>query len=315
MTVTPDRFPVPDRFPGPDRSPVPVPDRSPTPLAGRHRSWPWCRRCSGIALDLGSARTRAWTSGRRMILDVPTVTFTGGGTVHPVRRGAIVDTPGTALMLDRLLGHRLPRFGRPLLILTAPVLGGVAYRAAARVAVEVLRPRTVLTISTARAVATAVDADLSRPLLVVDIGAHLTEVALLCDGDVVDARHTALGTSDVDGPTAPPLSPAPSPPPSPSLKPPPSPHSPITASVVAMVTAMLEQDRTSRTGEALRRGALLAGGGALLPGISYCLAGELHAPVQPVPAPHTAAVRGAAKLLGAAHAHPSRAHPSRAHPD
>lgn len=248
-----------------------------------------------------------------MILDVPTVTFTGGGTVHPVRRGAIVDTPGTALMLDRLLGHRLPRFGRPLLILTAPVLGGVAYRAAARVAVEVLRPRTVLTISTARAVATAVDADLSRPLLVVDIGAHLTEVALLCEGDVVDARHTALGTSDVDGPTTPSPSPSPSPFPSPPTPLSPSlslsPHSRITASVVAMVTAMLEQDRTSRTGEALRRGALLAGGGALLPGVSYGLAEELHAPVQAVPAPHTAAVRGAAKLLGAAHAHPSRAHP------
>ncbi|MGB8945360.1 MAG: rod shape-determining protein [Streptomyces sp.] len=257
-----------------------------TPVPGRHRSWPWCRQCSGIALDLGSARTRAWTSGRRMILDVPTVTFHGGGAVYPIRRGAIVDTPGTALMLDRLLGHRLPRFGRPLLILTAPVLGGVAYRAEARVAVEVLRPRAVLTIPTARAVASAVDADLSRPLLVVDIGAHLTEVALLSDGDVIDARHTALGTSDGDGPAA-------------------SAPTRITDCVLAMVTAMLEQDRTSRTLEAVRRGALLAGGGALLPGISCGLAGVLHAPVQPVPAPHTAAVRGAAKLLRAAHAHPS----------
>ncbi|MEW1921998.1 rod shape-determining protein [Streptomyces sp. NPDC088360] len=269
---------------------------TPSPLPpgpARHRSWPWCRQCSGIALDLGSARTRAWTSGRRMILDVPTVTFHGGGAVYPIRRGAIVDTSGTARMLDRLLGHRLPRFGRPLLILTSPVLGGVAYRAEARIAVEVLRPRTVLTIPTARAVASAVDADLARPLLVVDIGAHLTEVALLADGAVVDARHTALGTSDLDrraSPTAPP---------------PPSAH--LTDCVVAMVTAMLGQDRSSRTLEALRRGALLAGGGALLPEVSRGLAEQLHAPVQPVPAPHTAAVRGAAKLLRAAHGHPSTA--------
>ncbi|MEV2250105.1 rod shape-determining protein [Streptomyces sp. NPDC050147] len=259
----------------------------PVPLPGRHRSWPWCPRCSGIALDLGSARTRAWTSNRRMVLDVPTMTFSGGGAVYPIRRGAIVDTPGTALMLDRLLGHRLPRFGRPLLILTAPVLGGVAYRAEARVAVEVLRPRTVLTVPTARAVATAVDADLARPLLVVDVGAHLTEVALLSGGDVIDARHAALGTSDEDGQIT----------------------DCVVATVATMVAAMLEQDRTSRTREALRRGALLAGGGALLPDIGYGLAGELHAPVQPVPAPHTAAVRGAAKLLRAAHAHPSRTHP------
>lgn len=223
-----------------------------------------------------------------MILDVPTVTFHGGGAVYPIQRGAIVDTPGTARMLDRLLGHRMPRFGRPLLILTAPVLGGVAYRAEARLAVEVLRPRTVLTIPTARAVAAAADADLARPLLVVDIGAHLTEVALLADGAVIDARHTALGTSDLPG--------------TPLATPPPT---PITDWVVAMVTAMREQDRTSRTLEALRRGALLAGGGALRPDISHRLAEQLHAPIQPLAAPHTAAVRGAAKLLRAAHAHPS----------
>lgn len=281
MTTTPPRRAA-------DSVPAPVPVPALPSVPARHRSWPWCRQCSGIALDLGSARTRVWTSGRRMILDVPTVTFHGGGAVYPIRRGAIVDTPGTARMLDRLLCHRMPRFGRPLLILTAPVLGGVAYRAEARLAVEVLRPRTVLTIPTARAVAAAADADLARPLLVVDIGAHLTEVALLADGAVIDARHTALGTSDL--------------PDTPLATPPPA---PITDWVVAMVTAMREQDRTSRTLEALRRGALLAGGGALLPGISHSLAEQLHAPIQPLAAPHTAAVRGAAKLLRAAHAHPS----------
>ncbi|TRO56546.1 rod shape-determining protein [Streptomyces sp. IB201691-2A2] len=258
--------------------------REPRPLTARHRSWPWCRQCSGIALDLGSARTRAWASGRRMILDVPTVTFPGRSATYPIQRGAIVDTPGTARMLDRLLGHRMPRLGRPLLILTTPVLGGVAYRAEARTAVEVLRPRTVLTVPTPRAVAMAADADLTRPLLVVDIGAHLTEVALLADGAVIDARHTALGTSDLD-----------------SLTPP----AQIADAVVEMVTTMLEQDHTSQTLDALQRGALLAGGGALRPDITYRLTNRLHAPVAPVPAPHTAAVRGAAKLLQAAHTHPS----------
>lgn len=258
--------------------------RDPRPTAVGHRSWPWCRRCHGVALDLGSARTRAWTSGQRMILDVPTVTFPGAGSTYPIRRGTIVDTAGTARMLDRLLGHRLPRFGHPLLILTTPVLGGVAYQAEARTAVEVLRPRTVLTVPTARAVAMAADADLLRPLLVVDLGAHLTEVTLLADGAVIDARHTALGTSDLDSRTSP---------------------AQIADSVVAMVTTMLEQDPTSQTLDALQRGALLAGGGALRPDITYRLTSRLHAPVQPIPAPHTAAVRGAAKLLRTAHTHPS----------
>jgi rod shape-determining protein MreB len=250
----------------------------------QHRSWPWCRRCSGIALDLGSARTRAWTSGRRTILDVPTVTLPGDSATCPVQRGAIVDTPGTARMHGRLLGHRLPRGGRPLLILTTPVLGGVAFRTEARTAVEVLRPRTVLTVPTARAVAVAADADLGRPLLVVDIGAHLTEVTLLADGAVTDARCTALGTSDLDSLTPPSL---------------------ITDAVVAMVTGMLDQDRASQTLDALRRGPLLAGGGALRPDITCRLADRLQAPLHPVLAPHTAAVRGAARLLQAAHAHPS----------
>jgi rod shape-determining protein MreB len=188
-------------------------------------------------------------------------------------------------MLDRLFGDRPPAAGRPLVIVTAPVLGGVAHRDRARAAVEVLGPRTVLTVPTARAVAVAARADLSRPLLVVDLGARRTEAVLLADGAVADARGAAIGTGDGDGTGRP--------------------GALLVDAVTAMVTAMLEEDRTPRTLDALRRGALLAGGGALRPEIPYRLTGRLHAPVSPVPAPHTAAVRGAAELLRAAHAHPS----------
>ncbi|GGP43614.1 rod shape-determining protein [Streptomyces calvus] len=254
------------------------------PASARHRHWPACRRCTGLALDLGSARTRAWIAGRGMVLDVPTVTFPGSGAVHPVRRGTIVDTAGTARMLERLLGNRLPRIGRPLVVVAAPVLDGLAFRTAARAAVEVLRPRAVLTVPGARAVALAAGADHVRPLLVVDIGAHLTEAVLLADGAVTDARRTALGTTDLTGGTRP---------------------GDLTDAVVEMVTAMLRQDRTALTRTALRRGVLLAGGGALRPDITRDLPGRLGCPVQPVPSPHTAAVRGAAGLLAAAHHHPS----------
>ncbi|MGW5236035.1 rod shape-determining protein [Streptomyces nodosus] len=261
--------------------------RRPHPSTAAHRAWPLCRRCSGIALDMGSARTRIWVSGRGMILDVPTVTFPGTGAVHPVRRGAIVDTPGAARMLDRLLSRHLPRFRRPLVILATPVLDGVAYRAEARTAVEVLRPRAVLTVPAARAVALAGGADLSRPLLVVDIGAHITEVVLLSEGAVVDAHRAALGTGDIDGAG--------------------TTHTGIADVVIDMVATMLRQDRTSLTLDALQRGVLLAGGGALRPDITYRLTGRLHTSVRAVPAPHTAAVRGAAKLLESTHAHPSAA--------
>ncbi|MFI1756738.1 rod shape-determining protein [Streptomyces sp. NPDC020571] len=258
--------------------------RRPRTALSRHRPWPLCRRCGGVALDLGSARTRAWVAGRGMILDVPTVTFPGTGAVYPIQRGSIVDTQGTARMLDRLLGHRLPRFARPVVVVTAPVLGGPAYRTQARTAVEVLRPRSVLTVPSARAVALAAGADLSRPLLVMDIGAHLTEVVLLVDGAVFDARRTALGTGDIDDAT-------------PSVR--------IGEALADMTTSMLRQDGASLTVDALARGPLLAGGGALRPEITCRLADRLHVPLRAVPAPHTAAVRGAAKLLEAAHTHPS----------
>ncbi|MEU1464861.1 rod shape-determining protein [Streptomyces sp. NPDC005727] len=248
-----------------------------------HRPWPRCPKCCGIALDLGSARTRAWIAGRGLVLDVPTVTFPGTGAVHPVQRGTIVDTPACARMLERLLSNRLPRLTRPLVIVTAPVLDGVAYRDAARTAVNVLRPRGVLTVPGARAVALAAGADQARPVLVVDVGAHLTEVVLLSDGAVVDARRTALGTGDLD--TVPPAD--------------------LCDAVTAMVAAMVRQDRSSAALDALRRGPLLAGGGALRPEITHRLTGRLDVPLRVVPAPHTAAVRGAAKLLEAAHRHPA----------
>ncbi|GHD42098.1 rod shape-determining protein [Streptomyces galbus] len=254
--------------------------------AERHRPWSACRRCCGVALDLGSARTRAWVSGRGVVVDVPTVTFLEDGARYPVRRGAVVDVAGCAEVLRRALGHRLPRGARPLVVVAAPALDAVAFRTRARAVAGVLGPRAVLTVPGARAVALAAGADLSRPLLVVDVGAHFTEVVLLSEGAVTDARRVALGTGDLgDTVTA----------------------QQIAGAVATMLTAMLRQDRGSLCAEAVGRGLLLAGGGALRPEVTYRLTGRLPAPVRVVPAPHTAAVRGAAKLLAAARTHPSAA--------
>ncbi|MFE0631280.1 rod shape-determining protein [Streptomyces sp. NPDC058864] len=254
-------------------------------------STPWrpARRRTGLAVDIGSTRTRVWALGRGMVLDVATVAFpdtaSEPGTAHPVRRHRAIDVPGTARMLDRLLRDRLPRLGRPLVVLTAPVLDGVAYRTAARAAVEVLRPGAVLTVPTARAVALAAREDPVRPLLVVDVGAHVTETVLLVDGAVTDAHRAALGTADLDTEAG-----------AAAL---------VVDSLVAMVATVLEQDRTAAAPAALAHGVLLAGGGALRPEVVHRLARRLDVPVKVVPAPRTAAVRGAAELLGSALLHPS----------
>lgn len=251
---------------------------------GHHSGWPVGRLRPGLALDLGSARTRAWVPGRGVILDAPTVTFPGAGATYPVQRGTIVDPDGAARMLDRLLGHRLPRLGRPVVVLTTPALGGPAHREAALAALQVLRPRAVLTVPGARAVALAAHADTTHPVLVVDIGAHLTEVTLLTDGAVTDAYRTAHGTADLDASTT---------------------TTDLGRSVAAMVTETLRIDQTGQATDAVDRGLLLAGGGASRPECVHDIAGRLGAPVRPVAAPHTAALRGAALLLRSAVRHPT----------
>ncbi|MFC9672706.1 rod shape-determining protein [Streptomyces sp. NPDC056949] len=255
------------------------------PMTHRHIPWLADRLAGGLAIDLGSARTRAWMPGHGVILDVPSVTFPGAGpATYPIQHGTIVDPDGTARMLDRLLARRVPRRGRPLIVLTTPVPSGAGHRAAALTALEVLRPRAVLTVPTAKAIALAVRADLGRPLLVVDVGAHLTEVALLTDGAVTDAYRTALGTTDLDATT--------------------TVHE-LTEAVVSMLTSMVRLDRTTQARGALKRGVLVAGGGALRPELTDHLAHRLHTSVQPVPAPQTAALRGAAEFLRSAQRHPA----------
>ncbi|MEU6661937.1 rod shape-determining protein [Streptomyces sp. NPDC046821] len=251
----------------------------------RQLPWPVGRLAGGLALDLGSARTRAWVPSRGVILDVPSVTFSGSGTpTYPIRRGSIVDPEGTARMLDRLLARRVPRRGRPLIVLTTPVPSSAGHRAAALTALEVLRPHSVVTVPTARAVAVGAGADLTRPLLVVDIGAHLTEVALLTDGAVTDAYCTALGTTDLDAGTT---------------------VQELTEAVISMVSDILRLDRTPQAHLALKRGLLLAGGGALHPELTHHIARSLHTSVRPLRSPHKAALRGAALMLTSARRHPS----------
>jgi hypothetical protein len=50
--------------------------------AARHRPWPLCRRCCGIALDMGSARPRVRIAGKGTVVDVPTVAFPGTGAAY-----------------------------------------------------------------------------------------------------------------------------------------------------------------------------------------------------------------------------------------
>lgn len=236
-----------------------------------------------LALDLGSAYTRGWMPNLGLVLDAPTITPTDVG--YPVRRGSIVDAVGTARLLDRLLLTGGASGCRPgLVVMTLPVLSTEADRRAALTAIDVLQPRTVLTIESVKAAALGAGADFVKPLLVIDLGADLTEVALLSNGSLSEARRAPLGISDFGRGTT---------------------VDDLVASVSEMVTDLLRQDCGPQVVDALDRGPLLTGGGALRPAITYRIAKRLATPIQTAPSPRTAAVRGACTAMLAADRHPA----------
>ena len=262
--------------------------RTPVPrTAARRRrgTWSASQRSSGVAIDLGSARTRAWMPDHGLILDEPTIISPGADAgSRPVQRGVVVDEAGAAHVLERLLGRRAGLGHYSMVVLTTPVLCPGQHKSVSRAALEVLDARVVLTIDGVKAAALGAGADFARPLLVLDIGAGLTEVGLLVDGGVTQAHRLNVGTSDLGTTTT---------------------VAELVQSIVAVVTDLLHLDCGGLVVDALDRGPLLTGGGALRPEITYRLAKQLLAPVRPAPAPHTAAVRGAGLAMVAAHRHPS----------
>ncbi|MET7647149.1 rod shape-determining protein [Streptomyces sp. NPDC005426] len=242
----------------------------------------------GLALDLGSSRTRAWVPGQGVVADTgsdPAGAYGHGG--RPVRRGRIVDTESCGRMLGRIADTALGGDrSDTVIVLSHPVLAGPGHRAAARDLLTALGPSSVIVLDSARAAAACAGPQDGGPLLVVDIGAELTEATLLVDGMVRDARLAETGTSDLEPgetPTA------------------------VVRAVADMVTGMWRQDRHGALLGALRRGPLLAGGGALRPDITQRIARCLGAPVRLTDDPATTVVRGAGLILSSVLRHATAA--------
>ncbi|TDO66441.1 rod shape-determining protein MreB [Kribbella sp. VKM Ac-2571] len=235
------------------------------------------RNPTGLAIDLGSARTRAWTPGHGLLVDVPTMS--AGTGKRPVRRGKIVDRSGAAALVGELLKSQVVAERRRTVVATIPLTSDEVHRGHLLAVLDALGPETILTIDSVKAAALGADVDMTEPLLVVDLGAQLTEVALLAGGNLCGARCLELGVRD-------PIS--------------------STQLVQDIVESMVQLmgDCGPQMVDALDRGVLLTGGGALRPQITYQLSTQLGATVQPAPAPHAAAVRGAALALQATHRHP-----------
>ncbi|MFC9492094.1 rod shape-determining protein MreC, partial [Streptomyces hydrogenans] len=82
------------------------------------------RPVRGIALDIGSSRTRAWAPGAGVFADVPSTA---------VRRGRMPDDSSQLLLLKRLAASAPGAEGHDTVVmLTHPVLAAPAEREAAR---------------------------------------------------------------------------------------------------------------------------------------------------------------------------------------
>nr|WP_158510536.1 rod shape-determining protein [Actinoplanes friuliensis] len=191
----------------------------------------------------------------------------------PVHRGRVVDLDGCTNQLTRLVGRfpqPLPRGG--VVVACRPVLASEAdQEATRRVLHAVLAPERVIFIDTVRAAAIGSGAA-AGSLLVVDIGAELTEVALLTDGRVHTARRTEIGTRDLDRGATVDL---------------------ISDTVRRHIDDLCAGPDPAESATALARGVLLVGDGAVRPDLATAIAGLLQVRVHRASSPRTAALNGA----------------------
>ncbi|MCZ0982681.1 rod shape-determining protein [Streptomyces diastatochromogenes] len=143
----------------------------------------------------------------------------------------------------------------------------------------------VIAVDSARAAAAYAAPSGGGPLLVVDLGAQLTEVTLVVDGLVEDARLAEVGLDDLPVSGSAPDT--------------------IAATTADMVSDLWRHDHTGSVRGALRRGVLVTGGGALRLDVTSRLAHLLRARLRLANDPATSVVRGAGLMLASALRHPA----------
>ncbi|GAA3507155.1 rod shape-determining protein [Streptomyces showdoensis] len=230
----------------------------------------------GLALDIGSSRTRVWAPGAGVVADVPS---------GPVRRGRVTDaTPHRRLLRQVAESAFGGTMDEAVVMLCHPVLAGPAEREEARRMVAGLGPARIVSVNSARAAAAYAGPSGGGPLLVVDLGAELTEVTLLVDGAVQDARLAEVGLDDLAEAGGSPGA--------------------VVHAAAEMVVDLWRRDSTGAVRGALGRGVLVTGGGALRLDLTSRLALRLGVRLRLANDPATSTVRGAGLLLSSALRHP-----------
>jgi rod shape-determining protein MreB and related proteins len=242
-------------------------------------AWP-----SAAAVDLGSGHTQVWVAGRGSVSCPTGDTVRATGSL--VRRGRVTDGSGCINMLSELIRqYRDPVPEGSVVVVCRPVLATLAEQHALhRVVTDVFPASRVLFIDTVRAAAVGAGAG-AGPLLIADIGAQVTEAAVLQHGRVRAARRADLGTRDID-------------------------RGGSTDLVARTATGMINELRRDPSAQpvvraALTRGLIVVGDGAMRPELTLQIATNLRIAVRAAASPRAAALNGAGLAAMAATRHPA----------
>ncbi|GIF01143.1 rod shape-determining protein [Paractinoplanes rishiriensis] len=239
---------------------------------------------TAVAVDLGSSAVGVWATHRGTVSGPSGDAYASAGTL--VRRGRIVDIEGCAALLSQLIRrYREPVPEGGVVAACRPVSSSEADQTVIRRVLDaVFAPSRIVFIDTVRAAAIGSGAA-AGSLLIADLGAQLTEIALLQDGHVFAARRAEIGTRDlVRGATV-----------------------DLIVDVVARhIADMRGSTDPSTMNAAFTRGMLLVGDGAVHPELPMALSTTLRLRVHRAASPRTAALNGAGLAAMSLLRHPTQ---------
>ncbi len=179
-----------------------------------------------IGLDLGTANTRMFVKGKGIILRSPTVvtldkeadrvvalgreakqmigkTPSNMMAFRPIRNGVVADFEVATLMIHEYFvkTESLSLFNRPVVLVSTPENCTEVERLALENAIFAAGAKAVGTVRSS--IASAVGAGLKindhRGCMIVDIGAGMTQVAVISSGRIIKSRAIKLGGDKLDG--------------------------------------------------------------------------------------------------------------------
>src|SRR5215470_15606931 len=274
---------------------------------------------AGVAIDLGTVNTLVYVAGRGLVIDEPSaiavdratgkVTAVGEAAdvlagkepqgvdvIHPLRDGVVADLDGAVAMLQGFLRRAGLRRGllRPSAVVCVP--GGATWveQRSLAVAAGAVKPRCNVRLieePVAAAAGSGLGPADGSGAFIVDVGGGTTEVAVVTSGHLVRAESLRLGGNAMDEASR-----------NPRVE-----HVPgrlvatalehIVAMIVSSVREMLSDIPPNLAEDVVRGKIRLAGGGALLPGLSSRIEVATGIPVSVVDDPLRCVVRGAAEIL------------------